>query len=149
MSTKLFDNAIVGTEQALDFISNILESIHRIFHHRQGSGRQNPALNEGARRLYGYEPEEVVGRVNSSILHTPEDVRAGRHREMIAVALRDGKWEGTIQRVRKNGEHFTARVVMTPHRDSQGKPMGLLLISKDISDEIRLNEELQGQSPEE
>jgi PAS domain S-box-containing protein len=27
--------------------------------------------NEGARRLYGYEPEEVVGRANSSILHVP------------------------------------------------------------------------------
>ena len=31
-----------------------------------------------ARRLYGYEPEEVVGKANSAILHRPEDVRAGK-----------------------------------------------------------------------
>lgn len=34
--------------------------------------------NEGARRLYGYEPEEVVGKANSLILHTAEDVEGGR-----------------------------------------------------------------------
>src|SRR2546425_11913975 len=70
--------------------------------------------NEGARRLYGYEPEEVVGRAYSSILHTPEDVAAGKPREYMDIALRDGKWEGTIERVRKNGERFQARVVTTP-----------------------------------
>src|ERR1041385_7998768 len=70
--------------------------------------------NEGARRLYGYDPEEVVGKANSSMLHTPEDVRAGKHTELMQAALRDGKWEGIIQRVRKDGQHFTARVVITP-----------------------------------
>src|SRR6185312_6446214 len=55
----------------------------------------------------------------------------------------DGKWEGTIQRRRKNGQTFTARVGITPRRDGQGKAIGYLLISKDISDEIRLTEELK------
>ncbi len=59
------------------------------------------------------------------------------------IALRDGKWEGTLGRVRKNGDRFTARVVITPRRDANGKSIGFLLISKDISDEIRLTEELQ------
>src|SRR5260370_4878015 len=91
-------------------------------------------------RLYGYEPEEVVGTANSSILHTPEDVAAGRPRELLDAALRDGKWEGTIHRLRKSGDRFTARVVITPRRDPSGRPVGFLLISKDISDEIRLTE---------
>lgn len=75
---------------------------------------------EGARRLYGYEPEEVVGREYSSILHTPEDVEAGKPREYMDIALRDGKWEGTIERVRKNGQRFQAREVTTPRRDASG-----------------------------
>src|ERR1041385_9296997 len=57
--------------------------------------------NEGARRLYGYEPGEVIGKANSSILHTSEDVRSGKNRAMLDAALREGKWEGTIGRVRK------------------------------------------------
>ncbi|MBI5725821.1 MAG: PAS domain S-box protein [Planctomycetes bacterium] len=50
---------------------------------------------------------------------------------------------GTLMRVRKSGVRFTARVVITPRHDSKGKAIGFLLISKDISDEIRLTEELR------
>ncbi len=141
---KLFDSAIVGdTQEAVNFITNILESSTE--YSIVGKDLQGRILlwNEGARRLYGYEPEEVVGKANSSILHIPEDVQAGKHREIMDAALRDGKWEGTIARVRKNGQRFTARVVITPRRDPTGKAIGFLLISKDISEEIRLTEELR------
>ena len=47
------------------------------------------------------------------------------------------------QQRRSNGQRFTARVVITPRRDSLGKAIGYLLISKDISAEIRLTEELK------
>src|SRR5205814_1302154 len=98
---------------------------------------------EGARRLYGYEPEEVVGKENSAILHVPEDVAAGKHVEIMKAAVRDGKWEGTLTRQRKNGTRFTARVVITPRRDGSGEPIGFLLMSKDVSAEIHLTEELK------
>src|SRR4029079_12246639 len=136
--------AIVGNAQeAVDFIGNILESSTE--YSVVGKDLQGNILlwNEGARRLYGYEPEEVVGRANSAILHVPEDVAAGKHREIMAAAVADGKWEGTLERLRKDGTRFTARVVITPRRDANGKPIGFLLISKDISDEIRLTEELR------
>jgi PAS domain S-box-containing protein len=141
---KLFDSAIVGNAQeAVDFITNILESSTEYSIIGKDLDGNILLWNEGARRLYGYEPEEVVGKANSSILHTPEDVAAGKPREIIESALRDGKWEGTLTRVRKNGQRFTARVVITPRRDAAGRAVGLLLISKDISNEIRLTEELQ------
>ena len=144
MATKLFDSAIMGTtEQALDFIGNILESSTEYSIIGKDLDGKILLWNEGARRLYGYEPEEVVGKANSSILHVPEDVAAGKHEEVMATALRDGKWEGTISRQRKDGSRFTARVVITPRRDSKGKGIGYLLISKDISAEIRLTEELK------
>src|SRR5690348_16715386 len=141
---KLFESAIVGNAQeAVDFITNVLESSTE--YSVIGKDLEGKILlwNEGARRLYGYEPEEVVGRANSSILHIPEDVAADKPKQLIDAALRDGKWEGTIHRRRKNGEQFTARVVITPRRDSTGKAIGFLLISKDISDEIRLTEQLK------
>ena len=142
--TKLFDSAIVGNAQeAVDFIGNILESSTEYSVIGKDLDGKILLWNEGARRLYGYEPEEVVGKANSSMLHTPEDVKSGKHREIMEISLRDGKWEGTLGRVRKNGDRFTARVVITPRRDTNGKPIGFLLISKDISDEIRLTEELQ------
>src|SRR5581483_9013072 len=49
-------------------------------------------------------PGGVVDKANSEILHPPEDVKAGKPRMMLEAALREGKWEGTIARQRKNGE---------------------------------------------
>ncbi|HKV03715.1 MAG TPA: PAS domain-containing protein [Candidatus Acidoferrales bacterium] len=124
----------------MDFITNILESSTEYSVIGKDLDGKILLWNEGARRLYGYEPGEVVGKVNSSILHTPEDVRKGIHGEITRAALEHGKWEGTLTRQRKNGEQFTARVVITPRRDTTGKPIGFLLMSKDISDEIRLTQ---------
>jgi len=99
--------------------------------------------NEGAHRIYGYEAEEVVGKANFSILHSPAEMEADKLQEIMAGVLRSGKWEGVIGQIRKNEEWFPARVVITPRRDAASRPIGFLLISKDISDEIRLTEELK------
>ena len=138
---RLFDSSIIGTAQeAVDFITNILESSTEYSVIAKDLTGKILLWNEGARRLYGYEPDEVVGRANSSILHAPGEVSAGVPEQIMRAALDQGKWEGTLTRQRRNGEQFTARVVITPRRDPSGKPLGFLLISKDISDEIRLTE---------
>src|SRR5438477_111208 len=119
MTQKLFDSAVLReAEDAMDFLAGVLEASTEYSIIGKGLDGEILLWNEGARRLYGYEPEEVVGRAYSSILHTPEDVAAGKPQEYMDVALREGKWEGTIERVRKNGQRFTARVVTTPRRDA-------------------------------
>src|SRR2546425_3999078 len=118
MSKKLFDSTIVASaDDALDFIGNILESSTEYSIIGKDLDGNILLWNEGARRIYGYGPEEVVGKANSAILHTPEDIQAGKPQEIMSAAKRDGKWEGTIDRVRKNGERFVARMVLTPRRD--------------------------------
>jgi PAS domain S-box-containing protein len=139
--SRLFDNSIVRTPQeAVDFITNILESSTEYSVIAKDLEGNILLWNEGARRLYGYEPDEVVGKANSSILHTPEDVRNGVPHEIMRVALEQHKWEGTLTRRRKNGEQFPARVVITPRYDTSGKAIGFLLMSKDITGEIRLTQ---------
>ncbi|HET7153227.1 MAG TPA: PAS domain-containing protein, partial [Candidatus Kapabacteria bacterium] len=130
-------------EEQSAFLNNILESSTEYSIIGKDLTGKIELWNAGARRIYGYAAEEVVGKVNSSVLHTPEDIAAGKPAQIMATALQDGKWEGTITRVRKNGERFVARVVITPRRDTAGRPIGFLLISKDISDETRITEELK------
>lgn len=130
-------------EESSAFLQNILESSTE--YSIIGKDLEGNILlwNEGAKRIYGYDPEEVVEKANSSVLHTPEDIVAGVHRQMMNAALRNGKWEGTVNRIKKNGDRFFARVVVTPRYDSQKKPIGFLLISKNISDEMKLTQELK------
>ncbi len=98
--------------------------------------------NEGARRLYGYEPEEVVGRGDLSMLHTPEDAASGMHLTIGEAAASTGAWEGRLTRARKDGSTFIASVSVTARRSPSGSLLGYLLISKDISSEVRLSEAL-------
>ena len=75
---KLFDSSIIGTAQeAVDFVTNILESSTEYSVIAKDLAGNVVLWNEGARRLYGYEPDEVVGKANSAILHPREDVEAG------------------------------------------------------------------------
>jgi PAS domain S-box-containing protein len=144
MPSKLFDRTVLGdAELALEFIGNILESSTE--YSIIGKDLDGTILlwNEGARRMYGYESAEVVGQANSALLHTPEDVALGKPQEMMDVALRDGKWEGIIGRIRKDGRRITARVVLTARRDNAGTPIGFLLISKEISHELRFSEDIR------
>ncbi|MES2207818.1 MAG: PAS domain-containing protein [Pseudomonadota bacterium] len=138
---KLFDPAIIGDpEAAMEFITNILESSTEYSIIAKDLSGTILLWNEGARRLYGYEPEEMIGKVNASILYTEEDVEAGLPQKIFDEVHAHGKFEGTVSRKRKNGDRFTSRLVITLRCNAEGKPLGFLLISKDISDEIRMSQ---------
>src|ERR1700686_2080256 len=132
MSRNLFNRPNLSPEEALDFLDNVLESSTEYSIIANNLHGRIDLWNWGAQRNYGYEPEEIVGRY-STILHPTEDVKAGKPQQLLDAAQRDGKWEGWIDRVRKNGERFTARLVITPRFDKARKVCGFLLISKDIS----------------
>ena len=98
--------------------------------------------NEGARRLYGYDADEIIGS-NMAVLHADEDREKGLPEAMSTAALEHGSWEGTVRRRRKDGSEFIARAVLTPRNDAGRNPTGFLLISSDISDEVRLRQDLE------
>jgi PAS domain S-box-containing protein len=136
---KLFDTSVIGdSQEAIDFITNILESSTEYSIIAQDMDGKILLWNEGARRLYGYEQDEVIGKMVSSMLHTHEDLQAGLPQKIMADALAHGKFEGTVSRRRKNDDKFTARLVITPRYDPAGKSVGFLIISKDISYEIQM-----------
>lgn len=101
------------------------------------------AWNEGARRIYGYEASEVVGKVQAFILHDPDDVKSGHAQKILDTARNEGKWEGEVVRVRKNGTRFTAHVTITLRRDPSGKAMGFTMISRDLTHEQEIETELR------
>ncbi len=76
MSRDLFEaRTRASNEDAVEFIANVLEASieHSII--AIDSECRIVLWNEGARRLYGYTPSEVVGRFHS-VLHTSKDLGA-------------------------------------------------------------------------
>ena len=95
--------------------------------------------NGGAQRIYGYSPGEVIGR-HFSWLCLPEDVKAGVPWQELAAARATGRTVDEGWRVRKSGERFWARVVITALQDEEGTARGFAKMTQDLTERRQLKQ---------
>jgi PAS domain S-box-containing protein len=88
--------------------------------------------NEGAEKIKGYSPSEIIGR-NFSILYTAEDVREGRPEALLEKTARQGCVEEESWRVRKDGSLFLANVALTALKDKKGSSQGYIEVTRDVT----------------
>jgi PAS domain S-box-containing protein len=94
--------------------------------------------NKGAERIFGYSPEEVIGKP-ITILIPPER----RHEEdMIIERLRRGDRTEHFETVRrrKGGDRINVSLTISPVRDAGGKEVGASLIAQDITERKKREE---------
>jgi PAS domain S-box-containing protein len=91
--------------------------------------------NPAATRMFGYEKTEVLGQ-SVSCLHSPE--AAKRQLGSIRTGLESaGRFDGELAAVRKDGTRFMVRSVIVPLRDEHGTQIGIIGVSRDISERKR------------
>jgi PAS domain S-box-containing protein len=95
--------------------------------------------NEGAQRLKGYTPEEIIGQ-NFAQFYLPEAVAEGTPQRMLAQAAAEGRVEIEGWRVRKDGSIFWADVVITALRDRTGTLRGYAKITRDLTERRQAEE---------
>jgi diguanylate cyclase (GGDEF)-like protein/PAS domain S-box-containing protein len=88
--------------------------------------------NAGARRIKGYEAEEIVGR-HFSCFYEEADRAAGLPQRALETALAEGRFEAESWRLRKDGSRFWAHVVIGPIRDEAGRLVGFSKITRDVT----------------
>jgi len=98
--------------------------------------------NAGAKAIKGYDADEIVG-AHFSRFYTPEDHAVGEPARALATALREGKYEAEAWRVRKDGSHFFAHVVIDPIYDDAGQHVGFAKITRDITEKRRSEKALE------
>ncbi len=87
--------------------------------------------NKGAERIYGYTPEEVVGK-HISIL-APSD-RPDEIPEILRkIALGESIEHYESMRVTKDGRHLNVSISVSPLRDAKGEVVGASAIARDIT----------------
>jgi PAS domain S-box-containing protein len=89
--------------------------------------------NEAAEKLKGYTAAEVLGK-HFTLFYPPGSAAAGVLERELAVALREGRFEGEGWRVRKDGTQFWANVTITPLYDAAGKHRGFGKVTRDFTE---------------
>ena len=95
--------------------------------------------NVGAERINGYGRDEILGK-HVSRLFLPEEVEAGKPWEELASARRDGRVEAEGWRVRKTGERYWARAVVSALYDGAGRLRGFAKVTQDLTERRHLQD---------
>lgn len=98
--------------------------------------------NAGAQRFKGYTAAEIAGK-HFSTFYTDEDRASGLPERALRMARDEGKFEGEGWRVRKDGTHFWASVVIDPIWDPSGKLIGFAKVTRDITERKAAEEALR------
>lgn len=93
----------------------------------------------GAEALLGYSANEVLDRP-VSMFHIEEHRAGGLAEREVAAARESGRSEFEGWRVRKRGQLFWARVVLSPIRDEAGAITGFAKVIRDVTAEHRRTE---------
>jgi len=98
--------------------------------------------NQGAQRIKGYLPAEIVGK-HFSQFYTDEDRASGEPQRALEIARRDGRFEKEGWRVRKDGTKFWSHVVLDAIRDDDGEIIGFAKITRDITERRNAQQSLE------
>lgn len=98
--------------------------------------------NKGAEHIKGYTSAEIIGQP-ISVFYTDEDNRSGEPFLNLQRALEEGRYESVGLRKRKDGTVFYADVVFTPLYDDKNTLKGFAKITRDITEQKNVEEELQ------
>src|SRR5439155_5095785 len=97
--------------------------------------------NRGAERTIGYRAEDMVG-YHVSRLYTPDAVEQAEPERHLELAAKNGRYEELDWRVRSDGLHFWANVVITPLYEGE-ELRGFSYVTHDVSEQKRANDQLR------
>lgn len=96
--------------------------------------------NLAAERIYGYSAKEVIGKSAMTILKT---VQSNSTRDNRIVELQtNGIWQGEVFQYTKRSERLTIRSAVSLLKDKSDQTIGIIAINRDITEEIKIKEEL-------
>ena len=141
---KLPGNIFIPADR---FYSIVLDSLqdYSIF-----TTDQNMLINawlSGASNIFGYQPEEVIGR-HYGLIFTKEDQQNNIPEREKETAIREGKATDNRWHVTKDGSLFYAFGLVFPLRDDDDELLGFVKIIRDLTEQKKAEDALKKQMKE-
>jgi PAS domain S-box-containing protein len=96
----------------------------------------------GAARIYGYKPDEIVGR-HVSALYSSDETVLGKLLEDLNRAVAKGHVGAEGWQIRKDGSRFWANAITMALKDEHGDLQGFAIVVRDFSDRHERDEKLR------
>jgi PAS domain S-box-containing protein len=96
--------------------------------------------NRGAQELYGWTPEEAIGKQAHELLHAVFPVPIDSIR---AELLDSGRWEGEVEKTKSDGTRVVVASRWSLRRDDQMRPAAILETNNDITERKRREQEIR------
>jgi len=117
------------------FTERVINSAHEMII-SVNMNRRITLFNKAAEMVFGYTQEEILGQ-HVDLLYADTDVGMEVHQQSVK---RNG-YVGEIVNRRKNGEIFYSSLSVSILHDDEGRPIGVMGISTDITERKRLEQE--------
>ncbi len=140
VSEQLIEDRIRELWEKTDFVSTLFENLVGYAIIAADFDGNIIAYNEGARQIYGYAPEEIIGKQNIEIFFPKDFIETGKLQHIIADLIEKGRFSYEGEKVRKNGERFAAQIRFALSRDKNGRVVGFIEIMEDITERKRMQE---------
>lgn len=97
--------------------------------------------NRAAENLYMWSSEEAIGKNILEI--TPSNATREQAKEIMVTLSQGNSWTGEFEVQRKDGTNFLAHVSDAPIHDEKGEFVGIIGVSRDISDRKQIEDKLR------
>jgi PAS domain S-box-containing protein len=95
--------------------------------------------NQGAERLYGWTAAEALGQSAPTMQRTRPAKELELAKRTVAT---EGKWEGELHQVTKDGHELVVASRWSLLRDNEGRPQSYLMINTDVTEQKKLGAQL-------
>ncbi|MBI3583194.1 MAG: PAS domain S-box protein [Nitrospinae bacterium] len=106
------------------------------------------AYNEGAFHMFGYTPQEIIGRQSIEIFFPKDFIESGKYQELIDNLIANLRFSYEGEKVRKNGEKFPASVLFILTKNKDDSIVGFIEIVEDITERKQAEEKIKKQVEE-
>jgi len=99
--------------------------------------------NTGAEKIFGYTSEEMIGsKISQLYVDEDKDTPNAAIKLFSAKQTGNGTVHSKIRQKAKDGRTLTISLAQSPMLDASGTVQGLLGLGQDVTEEVRLHEEL-------
>jgi PAS domain S-box-containing protein len=96
--------------------------------------------NKGATEMYGWGKEEALGKIIYDLLKTKFPISRDK---IVTEVIQKGRWEGQLTQTRKDGKKINVLSRWALQIDEEGRPTGIMVINRDITQRLLLEEQLR------